>query len=317
MAFKYVTAILTDSPNTEFASPSRSSVHATADAIESLRSFAPGVPLVIVFDGITVPQRRMFGSKCGSPVRNASEYLKHIERVRSLAIATMLQSVQIIIAPERGCLVGTAHAGVAAVRTPFVLMMQNDRPLLRRLPWQTLVRTMWKESDHVQAIWLSSETIDVERKNEHRACFGKNAHRKKKAYKWLQGREPLRYRAIQNRSHTLERNLHLTAATREDEGLSLERRRFWSDATVFARIEHYTHLVWPTVETDILHYRQHIKHLPNSVGFMEYHIFCHPYIAWELWGTWTLVDHCTRGPFTAHDLRKKTKQKQALMHTTN
>ena len=100
MAFKYVTAILTDSPNTEFASPSRSSVHATADAIESLRSFAPGVPLVIVFDGITVPQRRMFGSKCGSPVRNASEYLKHIERVRSLAIATMLQSVQIIIAPD-------------------------------------------------------------------------------------------------------------------------------------------------------------------------------------------------------------------------
>ena len=127
MAFKYVTAILTDSPNTEFASPSRSSVHATADAIESLRSFAPGVPLVIVFDGITVPQRRMFGSK--SPVRNASEYLKHIERVRSLAIATMLQSVQIIIAPERGRLVGTAHAGVAAVRTPFVLKMQNDRPL--------------------------------------------------------------------------------------------------------------------------------------------------------------------------------------------
>ena len=103
------------------------------------------MPLVIVFDGITVPQRRMFNSKCGSPVRNASEYLKHIDRVRSLANATMLQPVQIIIAPERSCLVGTAHAGVAAVRTPFVLMMQNDRPLLRRLPWQTLVRTMWQE----------------------------------------------------------------------------------------------------------------------------------------------------------------------------
>ena len=295
-----VTTIITAAPSTnKYASDSLRVV------LLSILCYAPALAMrvLLAFDGIDPPPAGSvvavdrfgfhYGSRCASPA-SAAQYQRFIAKATALANAILPRQPSRVFAPERRCLAGTLALALEATFTPYVFVTQSDRPVSRCVDWSALLSTMRARSSAVQAVWLPPTDPQKEKRAEHKACTGDGGRSHPQPLQ--DAGDELGVRPRRNRSAPI--------AVTED--VVLMPRRYWSDATLLARASHYSATAWPALRAAMADERAWMQGrftVAQQAGFMEWHLFCHPFRNQSGWGTWNLVSSSLASsalPYTTH-----------------
>lgn len=285
--------------------------------LRSLVEHAPSLlrePLTITFDGPNVtlphgqgraaawdtwhrllplsavgPSAAYWGSKCGHPT-NVPAYMEYKTRVKVLA-QHVLPSVQFVEANMRLCLAGTLRLALyTAVRTPYVLVMQSDMPLKKRLEPSVAPLLALMDAHQVSAVYLAVGSNSCNANLAPRICHWNRY--------WMP--KPSTVHGI---AHNASSAVRLTPV------------RFWSDNNHFADTRFYSTKLWPTYHTyemgeenGTMRFSPRGKAtMKNGVGagagFPEWFLFCEPWRNHSTWRTYLLGDSCNGGWSTHLDGR--------------